>query len=54
MLTDSGSQEHIRPTSEMARLFYMGTIHIDANRPQVEDDLQIIFKIPWGHNKTII
>ena len=23
----------------------------DANRPQVGDDLQIIFKIPWGHNK---
>ena len=23
----------------------------DANRPQVGDDLQIIFRIPWGHNK---
>ena len=26
----------------------------DANRPQVGDDLQIIFKIPWGHNKIIL
>ena len=25
----------------------------DANRPQVGDDLQIIFRIPWGHNKII-
>ena len=22
--------------------------------PQVEDDLQIIFRIPWGHNKIIL
>ena len=42
----------VRPTSEMARLFYMGTIHIDANRPQVGDDLQIIFKTPWGQNNN--
>ena len=27
---------------------------IDANRPQVGDDLQIIFRIPWGHNKIIL
>ena len=26
----------------------------DANRPQVVDDLQIIFRIPWGHNKIIL
>ena len=26
----------------------------DANRPQVGDDLQIIFRIPWGHNKIIL
>ena len=26
----------------------------DANRPQVGDDLQIIFKIPWGHNRIIL
>ena len=25
-----------------------------ANRPQVGDDLQIIFRIPWGHNKIIL
>ena len=24
----------------------------DANRSQVGDDLQIIFRIPWGHNKS--
>ena len=24
----------------------------EANRPQVGDDLQIIFRIPWGHNKN--
>lgn len=27
---------------------------IDANRPQVGDELQIIFRIPWGHNKIIL
>lgn len=26
----------------------------DINRPQVGDDLQIIFRIPWGHNKIIL
>ena len=26
----------------------------DANRPQVGDDLKIIFRIPWGHNKIIL
>ena len=26
----------------------------DANRPQVGDNLQIIFRIPWGHNKIIL
>ncbi len=26
----------------------------DANRPQVGDDLQVIFRIPWGHNKIIL
>ena len=26
----------------------------DANRPQVGDDLQIIFRIPWGHTKIIL
>ena len=26
----------------------------DTNRPQVGDDLQIIFRIPWGHNKIIL
>ncbi len=26
----------------------------DANRPQAGDDLQIIFRIPWGHNKIIL
>lgn len=26
----------------------------DANRPQLGDDLQIIFRIPWGHNKIIL
>ena len=26
----------------------------DANRPQVGDDLQIIFRIPWGYNKIIL
>ena len=26
----------------------------DANRLQVGDDLQIIFRIPWGHNKIIL
>ena len=26
----------------------------DANCPQVGDDLQIIFRIPWGHNKIIL
>ena len=26
----------------------------DANRPQVGDDLQIIFRIPWRHNKIIL
>lgn len=25
-----------------------------ANRPQVGDDSQIIFRIPWGHNKIIL
>jgi len=26
----------------------------DANHPQLGDDLQIIFRIPWGHNKIIL
>ena len=26
----------------------------DANRPQVGDNLQVIFRIPWGHNKIIL
>ena len=26
----------------------------DANCSQVGDDLQIIFRIPWGHNKIIL
>ena len=25
-----------------------------ANHPQLGDDLQIIFRIPWGHNKIIL
>ena len=24
------------------------------NRPQAVDDLTMIFRIPWGHNRTII
>lgn len=24
------------------------------NRPQLGDDLELIFKIPWGHNKLIL
>ena len=31
-----------------------GELITDANRPQVGDDLQIIFRIPWGHNKIIL
>ena len=26
----------------------------EENRPQVGDDFQIIFRIPWGHNKIIL
>ena len=26
----------------------------DANHPQLGDDLQIIFRIPWGHNTIIL
>ena len=26
----------------------------DANHPQLGDDLQIIFRIQWGHNKIIL
>lgn len=29
-------------------------LNTDINRPQVGDDLQIIFRIPWGHNKIIL
>ncbi len=32
---------------------YKIRVTTDANRPQVVDDLQIIFRIPWGHNKII-
>lgn len=27
---------------------------INENRPQIVDDLSMIFRIPWGHNRTII
>jgi len=26
----------------------------DENRPQVGDELRLIFRIPWGHNKIIL
>ena len=29
-------------------------LNTEINRPQVGDDLQIIFRIPWGHNKIIL
>lgn len=27
---------------------------VDENRPQAGDDLKIVFRIPWGHNKIIL
>ena len=29
-------------------------LNTDINRPQVGDDSQSIFRIPWGHNKIIL
>lgn len=35
------------------RYFY--EMYPDAqNHPQVVDDLAVVFRIPWGHNRTII
>ena len=41
-------------TSQEARSRRIRELITDANRPQVGDDLQIIFRIPWGHNKIIL